>query len=142
MPRRTSARSPKRTTDPTDAQLQVLSVIRRIPRGRVLTYGGVAAAAGLPGRARWVGTILRTCPLAAQVPWHRVVNSTGRISERAGEGPDRQRHRLEAEGIVFGLTGRIDFSVHLWKPSKPRQPARRTNAKRPRSARRLRTVTD
>ena len=117
-------------------------MIRRIPRGWVLTYGGVADAAGLPGRARWVGTILRTCPLAAQVPWHRVINSAGRISERAGEGPDRQRHRLEAEGIVFGPNGRIDFSVHLWDPSEPRQPTRRSKAGRPPSARRPRTITD
>ena len=104
-------------TPPTDAHLRILRVIRTIPAGRVSTYGRVAAAAGLPGRARLVGRILRDSPLADDVPWHRVVGSAGRISLRAGGGAKKQRGRLIAEGIEVEPGGRIDLAMYLWEPA-------------------------
>jgi methylated-DNA-protein-cysteine methyltransferase related protein len=99
---------------PSEAELKILRVIRRIPRGFVLTYGKVAEAAGLPRRARFVGHVLSASPLADGVPWHRVVNATGRISLRGGEGPRFQARRLAAEGVSVDARGRIKLGEYLW----------------------------
>ena len=96
--------------------LRILSLIRRIPPGRVCTYGLIAAGAGLPGRGRLVGRILRDSPLADGVPWHRVVGAGGRVSQRRGTGARVQRDRLLGEGIEFEDGGRIDLGIYLWKP--------------------------
>lgn len=91
-------------------------VVRRIPPGRVTTYGGVAHAAGLPGRARQVGYALAALPDEHDVPWHRVVNAKGEVSERRGGSAFEQIQRvlLEGEGVVFDVRGRIDLTVHGW----------------------------
>jgi len=96
--------------------LRILSLIRKIPPGRVCTYGKIAAASGLPGRGRLVGRILRDSPLAEGVPWHRVIGAGGRVSQRRGTGAVEQRNRLAAEGIDFGDGGRIDLGIYLWEP--------------------------
>ena len=82
---------------------RVYAAVRAIPRGRVATYGQVAAMVGVPRGARAVGWALRALsPAAARsVPWHRVVGAGGRISPRAGPGPELQRRRLRAEGVTF-----------------------------------------
>ena len=94
----------------------VLSTVRAIPRGRVATYGDVAAAAGLPGRARLVGRVLREAPeaLAAIVPWHRVVGAGGVLSvgRFAPHAALTQRMRLEREGVRFTRGGRVDLERH------------------------------
>jgi len=94
----------------------VLSAVRRIPRGRVATYGDVAAAAGLPGRARLVGRVLREAPeaMAALVPWHRVVGAGGVLSvgRFAAHTALTQRMRLEREGVRFTRSGRVDLEAH------------------------------
>ncbi len=95
--------------------LQILSVVRRIPEGRVCTYGRIATAADLPGRARLVGRILRDSPLADDVPWHRVIGASGRISDRPG-GTTGQLARLAAEGVEVTASGRIDMATYLWQP--------------------------
>ena len=98
--------------------------MRRIPRGRVATYGQVAALAGLPGHARQVGYALHALPEGSRVPWQRVVNARGEISPRATPGWEGlQRCLLEAEGIAFDTAGRLDLDRHLWDPDRP--PARR-----------------
>jgi methylated-DNA-protein-cysteine methyltransferase-like protein len=81
----------------------VYAAVRAIPRGRVATYGQVAAMVGVPRGARAVGWALRALPAGARpaVPWHRVVGAGGRISPRAGPGPEVQRRRLRAEGVAF-----------------------------------------
>mgnify|MGYP001420206638 CR=1 FL=1 len=108
------------TDDVSDRHMRILDVIRRIPTGRVCTYGRVAELAGLPGRSRLVGTVLRDSPLADATPWHRVVNAGGRISLRDGAGPDVQMDRLLAEGVEFLDGRRVDLSNFLWKPrNKP-----------------------
>ena len=103
--------------EPVAAHIAILSIIRQIPRGRVCTYGRVAVAAGLPRRARLVGRVLRASPLADAVPWHRVVASSGRISDRPGDGAAEQIRRLAHEGIDISATGRIDMGRYLWDPS-------------------------
>jgi methylated-DNA-protein-cysteine methyltransferase related protein len=95
---------------------RILDAVRRIPRGRVCTYGGVAEVAGLPRRARLVGTVLRQTPASRGLPWYRVVNAGGRISFPVGsDAYARQRHKLEAEGIVFA-GGRVDLRRYGWPP--------------------------
>ena len=82
--------------------------VRRIPRGKVSTYGDVAAAAGWPGYARHVGKALGLLPEGSRVPWHRVVNASGGISPRGDNSSvARQRQRLEREGVPFRPDGRV-----------------------------------
>jgi methylated-DNA-protein-cysteine methyltransferase-like protein len=87
---------------------RIYAVVRRVPRGRVATYGQIARLAGLPGRARQVGYALHALPGGTTVPWHRVVNARGTISRRSVPGPElEQQLRLEAEGVRFDGRGRI-----------------------------------
>jgi methylated-DNA-protein-cysteine methyltransferase related protein len=97
----------------------VLAAVRRIPRGKVCTYGNVAEVAGLPRRARLVGTVLRQTS-ARGLPWYRVINAGGRISFPTGsDAYARQRHKLEAEGVVFA-GGRVDLRRYGW-PARDQQ---------------------
>jgi methylated-DNA-protein-cysteine methyltransferase-like protein len=96
---------------------RIYAVVRRIPAGRVATYGQVASLAGLAGHARQVGYALHALPEASALPWHRVVNASGRISRRAMPGAElAQRMLLEREGIEIGLGGQIALSRVRWKP--------------------------
>ena len=89
----------------------VLALVARIPRGRVATYGQLAALAGKPRSARAVGQVMSR---ADGVPWHRVVNSQGGISRRSRmTGMVTQRIRLEQEGVVF-RRGRVVLSRFRW----------------------------
>jgi methylated-DNA-protein-cysteine methyltransferase-like protein len=98
----------------------ILAAVRRIPRGKVCTYGNVAEVAGLPRRARLVGTVLRQTPAARGLPWYRVINAGGRISFPVGsDAYARQRHKLEAEGVVFA-GGRVDLRRYGW-PARDEQ---------------------
>lgn len=97
----------------------ILAVVRRIPRGRVSTYGQVAQVAGLGAQPRLVGYALAALPEGSSVPWHRVVNAQGRISARAEPGADRlQRARLEREGVRFDPGGRLDLERLRWRPRR------------------------
>ncbi len=90
--------------------------VRKIPRGRVATYGQIAILAGLEGHARQVGYALHNLPPRSNVPWHRVVNARGEISPRsAGDSHELQRLLLEAEGVEMDLRGRIDLTVFRWR---------------------------
>jgi len=104
---------------------RIYEVVRRIPRGRVASYGEVARRAGLPAAARQVGYALHALPEGSAVPWQRVVNARGEIPPRASgfEGP--QRRLLEREGVRFDARGRIDLARYGWG-------APRARAKRPR----------
>jgi methylated-DNA-protein-cysteine methyltransferase related protein len=93
----------------------IYAVVRRIPAGRVSSYGRVAALAGLPGQARLVGYALhalREQGGAEEVPWWRVINRNGFISN-AYEA-DHQQARLEAEGVEVSANQRVDLSRFLW----------------------------
>ncbi|HEX5632922.1 MAG TPA: MGMT family protein [Gemmatimonadales bacterium] len=94
---------------------RVYAVVRKIPRGRVATYGQVAELAGLPGQARQVGYALAALPIGSVVPWHRVVNAAGAISLPGATGLE-QRLRLEAEGTAVNARGRIRLTECRWQP--------------------------
>ena len=97
---------------------QLYAVIRRIPRGRVATYGQIAMLAGLPGQARMVGYALASLPARSRVPWQRVVNAEGRVSvRRGGSGVEAlQRAMLRREGVRFGASDAIPLAVYRWRP--------------------------
>lgn len=90
-------------------------MVRRIPQGRLATYGQVADLAGRPGQARQVGYALAALEVDSDVPWHRVVNARGAISLPDGHPARMQRARLEAEGIVF-RGDRADLTACGWSP--------------------------
>jgi methylated-DNA-protein-cysteine methyltransferase-like protein len=96
---------------------EVKSVLRRIPRGRVATYGQVAALAGRDRAARGVAWILHSSSEAAGLPWHRVIGGQGRISLPRRRGFEEQKARLAAEGITVGRSGRIDLARYRWEPA-------------------------
>ncbi len=98
---------------------RIYAVVRRIPRGRVATYGQVAELTGLGGHARLVGYALGALPDESKVPWHRVVNTRGEISQRREPGGDLvQRRALEAEGVQFDARGRIRLDRYRWRPRR------------------------
>jgi methylated-DNA-protein-cysteine methyltransferase-like protein len=94
----------------------VVRIIRKIPRGRVATYGQIAALAGSPRAARQVVRILHSSSETEKLPWHRVVNAKGGISLAPGRGYELQKALLEKEGVAFGIGDRIDFDRFLWTP--------------------------
>jgi len=97
-------------------------VVRRIPPGRVSTYGEVARLAGLPGCARQVGYALHALAEDSDVPWQRVVNARGAISLPGHAGLDSlQRHMLESEGICFDARGRLNLKKFAWCPHRSSQ---------------------
>lgn len=87
-------------------------VVATIPTGQVASYGQVAALAGLPGRARWVGRVLSELPAKTRLPWHRVVNAAGLIVDRPSAA--EQRQRLVAEGAL--VLGRRVAKERFWMP--------------------------
>jgi len=102
---------------------RIYAIVRRIPEGRVASYGQVAELAGLPGRARQVGYAMHALPAGSTVPWHRVVNASGAVSLRAdSSGVVTQRLLLEQEGVRFGPRDRISLRVYGWngRPGGPR----------------------
>ena len=96
---------------------KIRGVVRRIPKGRVATYGQIAEIAGFPGAARQVVWALRS---AADLPWHRVLGAGGAI-RLPGPHALEQRMRLEMEGVTF-RGRRVDLEKHQWNP-KARQKA-------------------
>ena len=114
----------------------VYAVTRRIPRGRVASYGQVAARGGRPGHARQVGYALHALPEHTTVPWHRVVNAQGRLSlaRRGLDAAFEQRRRLEAEGVRFDARGRIPLRTYGWdargRPKSSAAPERAARQRR------------
>jgi methylated-DNA-[protein]-cysteine S-methyltransferase len=92
----------------------VISVVRRIPAGRVATYGDVAEAAGQPGAARAVGTIMRRCG-GPDVPCHRVIAAAGRLGGFGGN-VEMKRALLRAEGVLVAGAKIRDFAARRWRP--------------------------
>ncbi len=112
-------------TSPPNLQLfrqQVWEIVKRIPTGKVATYGQIAKMIPPPGGmhikdylafgARWVGGAMAACPQG--IPWWRVINAKGEISLRGGA--EEQRQRLEAEGVTFNERGRVDLTKYGWEP--------------------------
>lgn len=96
---------------------KIYEVVRRIPKGRIATYGQVATLAGFPGHARQVGYALSALPDESDVPWHRVINARGEVSIRSeGFYHSLQRNMLEAEGVMFDASSRVSLQTYSWKP--------------------------
>ena len=102
-----------RAVTSTNLQARIIAAIRKIPRGKVSTYGAVARAAGHPGAARQVVGVLRS---AFGLPWQRVLGAGGEIKLR-GDSAIEQRLRLEAEGVMF-RGRRVNMKRHEFKPLK------------------------
>lgn len=99
----------------------IYAVVRRIPRGRVATYGQVAELAGLPGHARQIGYAMAALPSGTAIPWHRVINAAGMVSRRKYPGEElSQRQLLEREGVRFDTRGRVDLKKVRWRPKSRR----------------------
>jgi len=95
----------------------VYALVRSIPKGRVLSYGAVAALLGHPRSARGVGTALSGLPDGHDVPWWRVVNRNGEItSPRIHHIAVLQKKLLEGEGVKFSASGRIELRDFAWSP--------------------------
>lgn len=111
--------------DPLAFNLAVWDIVKKIPRGRVTSYGRIAAMIPLPddvsaeeyraAGARWVGSAMAACP--DDVPWQRVINAQGKISQRRGGGVLLQRQLLEEEGVVFDEHERVDLKKYGWDES-------------------------
>ncbi|MGE5204879.1 MAG: MGMT family protein [Chlamydiota bacterium] len=110
---------------------RLLAVVRKIPRGKVCSYGGVAKLAGHPGAARQVVWALHS-PAANGLPWHRVVGAGGRVL-LPGESGLEQRFRLQAEGVEF-RGNRVDMRQHEW-PTPATKPKPRVSRQRRHSQR-------
>ena len=113
---------------------RIYAVVRRIPRGRVATYGQVAALAGLPHAPRVAGYALHALSDGTPVPWHRVVAAGGRLTlgRLSPDGAITQRLRLEKEGVRFDGRGCADLERHRWGAGLDETPRRRrTPARNP-----------
>ncbi len=94
---------------------RVYRAVRAVPRGSIVSYGGIAAMLGSPRAARGVGQALRALPDDSDVPWWRVVNRNAEISNRGTtHGPLLQRKLLQKEGVRFNPAGRADWSKYGW----------------------------
>lgn len=99
----------------------IYAVVRRIPRGRVITYGQLAELAGRPGAARLAGAAMRAVPEQLGLPWQRVIGKKGKglgkVSIHDPVGGAIQRQMLEAEGVVFSESGSVRLADFGWIPS-------------------------
>jgi methylated-DNA-protein-cysteine methyltransferase-like protein len=100
----------------------VYDAVRKIPRGKVITYGGLARLLRIRGGARAAGHALAACPAGRGIPWHRVVGAKGRILLRESHAA-LQRKLLQSEGVYF-VGSSVDLAAHEWlpHPRKRRRP--------------------
>jgi methylated-DNA-protein-cysteine methyltransferase-like protein len=112
---RRTPRAPR--TRPLNRYHAIWNLVRRIPRGRVATYGQLAALAGFPHAPRLAGYALHALPDGSPVPWHRVVGAGGKLSlaRLSLDGAWTQRLRLEREGVGFDARGRVRLDLHAWR---------------------------
>lgn len=118
-----SRRNSDRAKPSASSYLVIYRTVRRVPRGKVATYGQIASLAGYPGHARRVGYALHALPANSGVPWHRVVNAVGALSVGRLD-PDsgrEQRLRLELEGVRFDGRGRVMLARHGWRAGRRRR---------------------
>ena len=100
----------------------IYAVVRRIPAGRVATYGQVAELAGIPGGARVAGAALKVSGPGDRLPWQRVIGKAGRVRGRIAihdpVGAAIQRDLLEREGVAIGESGLIALDAFGWLPAR------------------------
>ena len=92
---------------------QVIEIIKKIPAGKVATYGQIATLAGNNKAARQISRILHSSSEKYELPWHRVINSQGKISMRSGDGFEMQKAMLKSEGIEI-IKDKIDLVKYKW----------------------------
>lgn len=100
----------------------IYAIVQQIPAGKVATYGQIAELANMPGQARLVGYALYRVAPHQDVPWHRVINAKGEISESPfRQGDDQlQRVLLEQEGVQFSQEGKINLRQYRWQAEEGR----------------------
>jgi methylated-DNA-protein-cysteine methyltransferase-like protein len=104
---------------------RVYAIVRKIPRGRVMTYGQIAELLGDGYTPRTVGFVMHSSPDGT--PWHRVVNAQGGCSTgRVVLPQDKQQRLLEQEGVVFNQNNRCDLQTYLWIPKTQAAPSEAT----------------
>jgi methylated-DNA-protein-cysteine methyltransferase related protein len=113
---------PKPETAKTSSPLyeSIYAIVRQIPVGQVATYGQIAELVGLYGRARVIGYALFRVAPESDIPWQRVINAKGMVSQsplRQGSD-DLQRILLEQEGVAFDTQGKIDLKCYQWNPTR------------------------
>jgi len=96
---------------------RIKAVLLRVPEGRVASYGGVAALAGLPNGARMVARLLHSCSAADGLPWWRIVRADGSIALERGGGYEEQCARLSDEGVVTS-GGHVDMGTFGWSDGR------------------------
>ncbi len=94
----------------------VVTIIKKIPPGKVMTYGQIAKCAGSPRGARQVVRILHTMSRKHELPWHRVINAKGEIGLKSEDGYIDQKMMLEGEGIVFLPNSKVDLTIYRYDP--------------------------
>lgn len=98
---------------------RIWHVVAMIPEGKVSSYGKLADLAGLPGRARYVATALKSAPKQLALPWHRVLNHQGRIAFEANSVHFQQQQRLLRDEHVIVVRGKVNLSQFEWRPDMP-----------------------
>lgn len=99
-----------------DIKLKIYSIVARIPEGKVVTYGQIAAAVGIPRGARMVGNAMSNAPEYLELPCHRVINSKGEMAKGLiFGGEENQRKRLKNEGVQFFKNGLVKLSISRWE---------------------------
>ena len=101
---------------PTPFTESVIAILKKIPKGKVATYGQVATLAGSPRAARQVVRILHSSSKKYKLPWHRVINSQGKISLLPNQGYEIQKALLVKEKVKFSLYEQIDLEIFQWEP--------------------------
>ena len=95
---------------------RVKDAVKRIPEGKVATYGQIASVAGNYRAARQVAWVLHSSSQKDNLPWHRVINGKGEISLKPGDGFEEQKRRLQNEGVLFDKKNRVNLERFLWDP--------------------------
>ncbi|MFX1388651.1 MAG: MGMT family protein [Promethearchaeota archaeon] len=100
---------------PSEFTKTIILIIQSIPKGKVLTYGLIAKLAGSPRAARQVSWILHSSSKKYNLPWHRVINSKGKIALKSIEDCEYQKNLLEQEGIEVREGFNVDLKNYLWE---------------------------
>ena len=134
LPRRVKKRAGSKKPSPVCETVSPLTanisaVIRKIPKGKVATYGLIAALAGNPKAARQVVWTLNSRWRQDQLPWQRLISSKGKIALPMGGGFELQKALLEKEGVIVGTDGAIDLKSYLWRP-RQRRESKKKNARK------------
>jgi methylated-DNA-protein-cysteine methyltransferase-like protein len=111
-----------------DYRERVFRIVRKIPRGRVMTYGQIAEILGEGYAPRTVGFVMHSAN--DKLPWHRVINAQGGCSTRGLVlPPDKQQRMLEAEGVNFNKSGRCELKEYVWIPGESKTGGKARKAK-------------